>query len=94
MGNCQVSCVSSVSTLSSVPCAYVDSWDILNNFCFHVYAQKSLFIGENEKIKIWTASTTSPVPVTLDPPSSPNVSAGQESYDIYDGVLAEPHHAF
>ena len=20
-------------------------WDILNNFCFHVYAQKSLFIG-------------------------------------------------
>ena len=21
--------------------------DMLNNFCFHVYAQKSLFIGEN-----------------------------------------------
>ena len=23
------------------------SFDILNNFCFHVYAQKSWFIGEN-----------------------------------------------
>ena len=21
--------------------------NVLNNFCFHVYAQKSLFIGEN-----------------------------------------------
>ena len=26
---------------------YVDPWDMQNNFCFHVYAQKSLFIGEN-----------------------------------------------
>ena len=25
----------------------IDPWDMLNNFCFHVYAQKSLFIGEN-----------------------------------------------
>ncbi len=24
-----------------------DLWDMLNNFCFHVYAQKSLFIAEN-----------------------------------------------
>ena len=24
-----------------------DPWDMLNNFCFHVYAQKSLFIGQN-----------------------------------------------
>ena len=23
----------------------VDLWDMLNNFCFHVYAQKSLFIN-------------------------------------------------
>ena len=22
-------------------------WDMPNNFCFHVYAQKSLFIAEN-----------------------------------------------
>ena len=27
--------------------AYVDPWDMLNNFCFHVYAQKLLFVGEN-----------------------------------------------
>ena len=27
--------------------AYVDPGDMLNNFCFHVYAQKSPFIGEN-----------------------------------------------
>ena len=23
---------------------------MLNNFCFHVYAQKSLFIGENDNV--------------------------------------------
>ena len=27
--------------------AYVDTWDMLNNFCFPVHAQKSLFIGQN-----------------------------------------------
>ena len=27
--------------------ARVDPRDMLNNFCFHLYAQKSLFIGEN-----------------------------------------------
>ena len=27
--------------------AQVDPRDMLNNFCFHLYAQKSLFIGEN-----------------------------------------------
>ena len=26
--------------------AIVDPRDMLNNFCFHVYAQKSVFIGE------------------------------------------------
>ena len=25
--------------------ANVDPWDMLNNFCFYVYAQKSLFTG-------------------------------------------------
>ena len=28
--------------------AQVDLRDMLNNFCFHVYAQKSLFMGEND----------------------------------------------
>ena len=27
--------------------AYFDPWDMLNKFCSHVYAQKSLFLGEN-----------------------------------------------
>ena len=27
--------------------AQVDPRDMLNNFCFHFYAQKSVFIGEN-----------------------------------------------
>ena len=34
--------------LSHVTCymwnAYVDPWDMLNNFCFHVYAQKWVFV--------------------------------------------------
>ena len=41
--------------------AYVDHWDMLNNFCFHVYAQKSLFIGENANafLDLSTSSTLS-----------------------------------
>ena len=38
--------------MSHVTChmsnAYADPWDMLNNFCFHVYAQMSLFISEND----------------------------------------------
>ena len=30
-----------------LPRLYVDPCEMLNNFCFHVYAQKSLFIDEN-----------------------------------------------
>ena len=41
------------------------SLDMLNNFCFHVYAQKSLFIGENDNVYFWT-STSSPLPVRLE----------------------------
>ena len=37
--------------MSHVTClmsnAYVDPWDMLNNFCFHVHAQMSLFMDEN-----------------------------------------------
>ena len=33
--------------LSCVSYAYIDPWDMLHKFCFHVCAQKSLFIGEN-----------------------------------------------
>jgi len=42
---------SDLCQMSSVQCqmliAYIDPWDMLNNFCFHVYAQKLLFKGEN-----------------------------------------------
>ena len=35
---------------------------MLNYFCFHVYAQKSLFIGENGNDFFWTSSSSSPSP--------------------------------
>ena len=43
--------------------AYVDPWDMLNNFCFHVHAQKSLFIGEIANGGFFTSSS-SPSPVS------------------------------
>ena len=39
--------------------------DMLNNFCFHLYAQKSLLIAENCNAFFWTTATP-PSPVTLD----------------------------
>ena len=44
--------------------AQVDPRDMLNNFCFHVYAQKSLFIAENCNAFFWTSSA--PYPVILE----------------------------
>ena len=38
---------------------------MLNNFCFHVYAQKSLFIAENCNGFFGTSSSAAPSPVTL-----------------------------
>ena len=41
--------------------------DMLNNFCFHVYAQKSLFIGENvNDFFLTAAAASSPSPVTFE----------------------------
>ena len=52
--------------MSHVTClmsnAYVDPWDMLNNFCFHVYAQMSLFMGVNVNDFFLTAAA--PLPVT------------------------------
>ena len=45
--------------------ASVDPRDMLNKFCFHLYAQKSLFKGENCNAFFLTA-TTSPSPVTFE----------------------------
>ena len=51
--------------MSHVTChmsnAYVDRWDMLNNFCFHVYAQKSVFMGVNDNDYFLTAA---PSPVS------------------------------
>ena len=41
----------------------VDPCYMLNKFCFHVYAQKSLFLGENGNAFFWT-SPPSPSPVS------------------------------
>ena len=38
---------------------------MLNNFCFHVYDQKSLIIGENGN-DFFLTSSASPSPVTLE----------------------------
>ncbi len=43
-----------------------DPWDMLNNFCFHVFAQKSLFVSENGKGFFWTSSSSSPAPMTFE----------------------------
>ena len=50
--------------LSGCQVVKFDPWDMLNYFCFHVYAQMSLFIGENGNDFFWTSS--SPSPVTLE----------------------------
>ena len=54
-----------ICRMSHVTClmsnAYVDPWDMLNNFCFHVYAQMSLFMGENVNAFFLTAG---PSPVS------------------------------
>ena len=44
LSDCQV-----VKLSSSCQVVKFDPSDMLNNFCFHIYAQKSLFIGENGK---------------------------------------------
>ena len=41
--------------------AQVDPRDMLNNFCFHLYTQKSLFIAENCNGFFLTSTTPSPV---------------------------------
>ena len=54
--------------MSHVTClmsdAYVDPWDMLNNFGFHLYAQMSLFMGENVN-DFFLTSTPSPVSLTI-----------------------------
>ena len=51
LSNCQV------VKLSHCQVVKFDPWDMLKYFCFHVYAQKSLFIGENGNDFFWTSRT-------------------------------------
>ena len=45
----------------------VDPRDMQNNICFHVYAQKSLLIGENGNVVSLTASdSATPAPVSFE----------------------------
>ena len=44
--------------------AQVDPRDMLNNFCFHVYAENSLFIVEN--CNVFFGTSAAPYPVTLE----------------------------
>ena len=53
----------SLSLLSKLSISHLLSLDMLNNFCFHVYAQKSMFIAENCNDFL---GTPSPSPVTLE----------------------------
>ena len=46
--------------------AQVDPRDMLNNFCFHVWAQKSLFIAENCNGLFLTSAASPPYPLTLE----------------------------
>ena len=39
---------------------------MLNNFCFDVWAEKSLFIVENVNDFFWTSSSSPPYPVILE----------------------------
>ena len=50
-------------SLSLLSLSHSLTLDMLNNFCFHVYAEKSLFKGEKGNAFFLTSS--SPVPVTL-----------------------------
>ena len=57
--------LANLQNLQNLQTLQIDPWDMLNNFCFHVYAQKSLFIGENDNEYFWT----SPAAATLYPES-------------------------
>ena len=48
LSSCQVVKLSGCQVVKLCQVVKFDPWDMLNNFCFHVYAQKSLFIVEND----------------------------------------------
>ena len=49
-----------VVKLSGCQVVKFDPWGMLNNFCFDVYAQKSMFIGENGNGFLGTTAAAHP----------------------------------
>ena len=62
MSSCQVVKLSGcqIVRLSSCQVVKFDPWGMLNNFCFDVYAQKSMFIGENGNGFLGTTAAAHP----------------------------------
>ena len=54
--------LSLLSLLSQLSLSHSLSLDMLNNFCFHVYAQKSLFKVENVNAYFLTSSSLTSAP--------------------------------
>ena len=59
-----LSLLSPLSLLSQLSPSHSITLDMLNKFCFHLYAENSLFIAENCNGFFWTSST-SPYPDTF-----------------------------
>ena len=62
MSSCQVVRLSDCQVVKLSGCQVVkfDPWGMLNNFCFDVYAQKSMFIGENGNGFLGTTAAAHP----------------------------------
>ena len=62
LSGCQVVRLSGCQVVKLSGCQVVkfDPWGMLNNFCFDVYAQKSMFIGENGNGFLGTTAAAHP----------------------------------
>ena len=59
-------CFAKLEKFANLQKLQIDPWDMLNNFCFHVNAQKSLFIFENDNVYFWTSPVAAPYPVSSE----------------------------
>ena len=62
LSSCEVVRLSGCQVVKLSGCQVVkfDPWGMLNNFCFDVYAQKSMFIGENGNGFLGTTAAAHP----------------------------------
>ena len=49
-----------------------DPWDMASNFCFHVWAEKSVFIGENYAILLHVMITDDDIEMDDDSDEEPD----------------------